>query len=118
MAIHEEPFRRPSHYNTWRSDNSSTSCKTPSNSFSPSILKNRKQGANLEPVDHVQALQIAEGKEVRIRGELEQDIKKDISKVLTRHSDSFALKATEIMGVDPRITSHNMNINLGIKPII
>ena len=69
-------------------------------------------------MDQVQALQIAEEKVVRIIGELGQDIKKDISKVLTRHQDSFASKATEIMGVDPRITSYSLNINSGMKPII
>ena len=50
--------------------------------------------------------------------ELELDIKKDISKVLTQHSDSFASKATKIVGVDSRIMSHSLNINLRMKPVI
>ena len=55
---------------------------------------------------------------VRIGLELEPDIKEDISKVLAQHSNSFASKATEIVGVDPRIVSHSLKINPGIKPVI
>lgn len=51
-------------------------------------------------------------------GELDEDIKSDISGVLIRHSDSFASKVTEIVGVDPRVASHSLNINLGMKPVI
>ena len=81
-------------------------------------LEVEKQGANLELVDQVQTLQISKKKVVRVGLELEQGIKEDISKVLTKHSDSFALKIIEIVNVDLRITSHSLNINPGIKPII
>ena len=50
--------------------------------------------------------------------ELEPDIKEDISKVLIQHSNSFTSKAIEIVGVDPRIASHSLNINPRIKPVI
>ena len=50
--------------------------------------------------------------------ELEPDIKEGISKVLTQHSNSFASKATKIVGVDPHIASHSLSINPGMKPVI
>ena len=77
-----------------------------------------KQEANSEPIDQVQTIQISKEKVVRVGLEIEQGIKEDISKVLTKHSDSFALKATEIVGVEPRIASHSLKINPGMKPII
>ena len=55
---------------------------------------------------------------VRIGSELEPDFKEDISKVLTQYSNSFTSKATEIVGVDPRITSHSLNINPRMTPVI
>ena len=63
-------------------------------------------------------MQLSEGKTVRVGLELEPDVKKNISKVLTQHSDSFASKATEIVGVDPRVASHSLNILPGSKPVI
>ena len=38
---------------------------------------------------------------VRIGSKLEPDVKDNTSKVLTQHLDSFASKATEIVGVVP-----------------
>ena len=55
---------------------------------------------------------------VRIGSELEPDVKDDISKVLTQHADSFASKVIEIIGVDPWISSHSLNINPRMKPVI
>ena len=49
---------------------------------------------------------------------LEQGIKEDICKFLTQYSNSFASKAIEIVGVDPQIASHSLNINPGMKPVI
>ena len=63
-------------------------------------------------------MQLSEGKTVRIGSELEPDVKRNISKVLTRHSDSFASKATEIIGVDPQVASHSLNILPGTKPVV
>ena len=77
-----------------------------------------KQGANLEPVEQVQTQQISGDKALRIGSELELDVKTDICKVLTQHSTSFALKATEIVGVDPRVASHSLNILSGMKPVV
>ena len=77
-----------------------------------------KQGANLEPVEQVQTLQDSEDKIVRIGLELDPDVKRDISKVLTQHSDSFASEAIEIIGVDPQVASNSLNILLGSKPVV
>ena len=55
---------------------------------------------------------------VRIGLELEPNIKEDISKVLAQNPNNFTSKATEIVGVDSRIASYSLNINLGIKPVI
>ena len=71
--------------------------------FPLASLEVDKQRANPELDDQVQTLPISREKVVRVGLELEPDIKEDISKVLTQHSDSFASKATEIVGVDPRI---------------
>ena len=86
--------------------------------FPLASLEVEKQGANPEPVDQVQTLQISREKTVRVRLELEPNIKEDISKVLTQHSGSFASKVMEIVGVDPQIASHSQNFNLRMKPII
>ena len=51
--------------------------------FPLASLEVQKQGANPEPIDQVQTMQIFGDKVVRIGSELEQDIKEDISKVLT-----------------------------------
>ena len=59
-------------------------------------------------------LQISGDKANKIGSELETDVKDNISKVLTQHSDSFASKATEIVGVDPQIASHNLTIHPGM----
>ena len=50
--------------------------------------------------------------------ELDPNVKDNISKILTQHSDSFTSKATEIIGVDPQIASHSLNINLVMKLVI
>ena len=63
-------------------------------------------------------MQISGDKVVRIGSELEPDVKRDISKVLTQHSYSFASKATEIVGVDPQVASHSLNILPGTKPVV
>ena len=76
------------------------------------------QGAHPEPVEEVQTLQLSEDKTVRVGSELEPDVRKNISKVLTQHSKSFASKATEIVGVDPQVTSHSLNILPGSKPVV
>ena len=77
-----------------------------------------KQGANLEPVEQVQTHQISGDKAVRIGSELEPNVKRDISKVLTRHSNSFTSKAIKIIGVDPQVASHSLNILPGMKPVV
>ena len=63
-------------------------------------------------------LQISRDKAIRIGSELEPDFKDDVSKVLTRYSDSFASKATEIVGVNPRVASHSLNILPGMKSVV
>ena len=69
-----------------------------------------QQGAHPEPVEEVQTLQLSENKTVRIGTELEPDIRGSISKVLTQYSKSFAAEASEIVGVDPQVASHSLNI--------
>ena len=49
---------------------------------------------------------------------MEHEVKRNIVKVLTRHSDIFASKATEIVGIDPQIASYSLNVNPGAKPVI
>ena len=89
--------------------------KPPLEAFPLTSLEVEKQGANLEPVDQVQTLHISEDKAVKIGSELELNVKNDISKVLTQHLDSFASK---IVGVDPQVASHNLNILSGVKPVV
>ena len=67
--------------------------KPPLEAFPLASLKVEKQGANPELVEQVQILQISGDKAVKIGSELEPDVKDDVSKVLTRHLDSFASKA-------------------------
>ena len=86
--------------------------------FPLTSLETEKQRANPKPDDQVQTLQIAEEKTIRIGGELNEDIRNGISEVLIKYSDNFASKATEIVGVGPRIASNSLNINLGMKPVI
>ena len=86
--------------------------------FPLASLEIDKHGANLEPFDQVQILQITGDKVVRIGLELEPNVKDNISKVLTQHSDSFASKAIKIIGVDPQVTSHSLNILLGVKLVV
>ena len=86
--------------------------------FPLASLEVEKQGANPEPIDQVQTLQISKEKIVRVGLELEPDIKEDISKVLSQYSDSFTSKATEIIGVDPQIASYSLNINPRMKLVI
>ena len=86
--------------------------------FPLASLEIEKQGANPEPVEQVQTLQISGDKAIRIGSELEPDVKREISKVLTQHSGSFASKATEIIGMDPQVASHSLNILPGTKPVV
>ena len=81
-------------------------------------METEKQVAHPEPVEQVLTLQLSEGKTIRIRSELESDVKRDISKVLTQHSDSFTSKAIEIIGVDPQVASHSLNILPRMKPVV
>ena len=92
--------------------------KPPLEAFLLASFEVEKQGANPELVDQVQTLQISGDKAVQIGSELELDVKDNICKVLTQHSDSFASKATEIVGVDPQISSHSLNIQPGMKPVV
>ena len=68
--------------------------KPPLEAFPLASLEVEKQGASSEPIEQVQTLQISGDKAIRIGSELEPDVKDDVSKVLTRHLDSFASKAT------------------------
>ena len=63
-------------------------------------------------------MQLSENKTVRVGMELEPDVRRSISKVLTYHANSFASKATEIVGVDPQVASHSLNILPGSKPVV
>ena len=76
------------------------------------------QGAHPEPVEEVQMLQLSEDKTVRVGSELEPDVRRNISEVLTHHANSFASKATEIVGMDPQVASHSLNILPGSKPVV
>ena len=92
--------------------------KPPLEAFPLASLEVEKQGASPEPVEQIQTLQISRDKAVWIGSELEPDVKNDITKVLSQHLDSFASKAIKIIGVDPRVTSHSLNILPGMKPIV
>ena len=92
--------------------------KPPAEAFPLTSLKLDKQGASPEPVEQVQTLHISGDKIVRIGSKLEPEAREDVSKVLTWHSDSFASKATEIVGVDPQVASHSLNILPGAKLVI
>ena len=51
--------------------------------FPLASLETEKKGAHPEPVEQVLTLQLSEGKTVKIGSELEPNVKRDISKVLT-----------------------------------
>ena len=61
---------------------------------------------------------MAEEKTVKIGGELDGYIRKGINEVLKKHSNNFTSKASGIVGVDPQIASHSLNINPRMKLII
>ena len=65
----------------------------------------------------MQKIQLDNRKSIKICQEKDDELKQGINKVLNTYSGIFVLKASEIVGIDPRVTSHSLNVNPNIKPI-
>ena len=55
---------------------------------------------------------------IKIGGEIPEQTKENLERVLQNHSGTFTIKATEIEGIDPTVVAHSLNTNPSIKPVI
>ena len=89
--------------------------KDQAKAFPMDLLKVGKQGVKPEPLYHIQEFKLSNGKDVKIGSELSTSIKQSIIDVLSKHTDTFASKASKIVIMYPEIVSHNLNIDPAIK---
>ena len=87
----------------------------------PSEDENRKKSnPQMENDDQeIEEVALIEGtdKTVRIRGNLDPQIRLHLIQVLRHNADLFAYSAADMPGIDPGIITHKLNIHEGVKPV-
>ena len=56
-------------------------------------------------------------KYTRVGAELEENTKKNLVKFLKKNVDVFALSHEDMLGIDPRVITHRLNVSPSFKPI-
>ena len=54
---------------------------------------------------------------MKIGGEIPDQVKENIVRVLKNHLDTFATQASEIVGIDSIVVAHSLNTDPSIKPV-
>lgn len=83
--------------------------------LSKDLLEKPEQTFSLEPVDEVTTEELEEGKLVRLRSALERENCAKVLEVLKSRISAFAWKLDDIIGIDPTILSHKLNVDPSVK---
>ena len=80
-------------------------------------MKIEKQGVKIEPVEELKEIKLMNEKIIKINSEIPEQVKEKLEQVLQNYSCIFAMQASEIVGIDPTIIAHSLNINPSIKHV-
>ena len=73
-----------------------------------------------EPIEALEDIPLNEddpGKSTRIRADLEGKIKKDLIRFLRENIDVFAWSHEDMLGIDPSVITHRLNVYPSSKPV-
>ena len=63
-------------------------------------------------------IKLTNGKTIKVGGEIPEQVKEKIERVLQNHSSTFATQASEIVEIVSTVVAHSLNIDPSIKPVI
>ena len=63
-------------------------------------------------------MKLINGKLIKIGEEMSDQVEKEMKQVLQNHTNTFVTQASEIVGIDPNIVAHSLNIDPSIKPVV
>ncbi|XP_050233350.1 uncharacterized protein LOC126681837 [Mercurialis annua] len=61
---------------------------------------------------------LTETKAVKIGADVPEEVVQEIIKILKKNAESFATEPSEIVGIDPKVASHKLNVNPGSRHIV
>ena len=73
-----------------------------------------------EPIEALEDIPLDEDdprKSTRIGADLEGNIKKDLIRFLRKNIDVFAWSHEDMLGIDPSVITHHLNVNPSSKPV-
>lgn len=86
----------------------------------PVVDPETKEHQHIFPTEELRAVEIDPkhpGQTVRIGSHLEEEPIKALVKFLRRNRDVFASKPSDLLGINPKVAIHSLNIAQGIKPV-
>ncbi|XP_050233160.1 uncharacterized protein LOC126681656 [Mercurialis annua] len=78
------------------------------------VEEEESQGA--EPVGVMKELHLTETKMVKVGTEVPEKVAHEIIEILKKNVESFATEPTEIVGINPKVASHKLNVIPGSVP--
>ncbi|XP_055960634.1 uncharacterized protein LOC130015110 [Mercurialis annua] len=78
------------------------------------VEEEESQGA--EPVGVMKELHLTETKMVKVGTEVPEKVAQEITEILKKNVESFATEPTEIVGINPKVASHKLNVIPGSVP--
>ena len=73
-----------------------------------------------EPTEALENISLDEDnpeKSTRVRADLEEKIKKDLISFLRENIDVFAWSHEDMLGIDPSVITHRLNVCPSLKPV-
>lgn len=86
----------------------------------PVVDPETKEHQHIFPTEELRAVEIDPkhpGQTVRIGSHLEEEPIQALVKFLRRNRDVFAWKPSDLLGINPKVAIHSLNIAQGIKPV-
>ncbi|CAA0816695.1 Uncharacterized mitochondrial protein AtMg00860, partial [Striga hermonthica] len=79
----------------------------------------RPRGNDLEPHGELMEIQIGEGEDqtTKVGKELEDELRGQLVEILREFRDIFAFSPEELMGIDPEVMGHKLNVDPLKKPV-
>ena len=74
----------------------------------------------VEPTEALENISLDEDnpeKSTRVRADLEEKIKKDLISFLRENIDVFAWSHEDMLGIDPSVITHRLNVCPSFKPV-
>ncbi|XP_050238331.1 uncharacterized protein LOC126687817 [Mercurialis annua] len=78
------------------------------------VEEEESQGA--EPVGVMKELHLTETKMVKVGTDVPEKVAQEITEILKKNVESFTTEPTEIVGIDPKVASHKLNVIPGSVP--